>query len=159
MRQPPPAAARPTGRAAPRATLAAFLGAILLLAGGTVPEARAQNGAAGATTLDGVFTAEQAERGRELFAETCARCHPTSRFTGATFRPSWSRAPMSTLFTVVRTQMPFDNPGSLDRDEYAAVLAYLFELNDLPTGDARLPASADSLRGLTIRFPRPDSGG
>ena len=122
----------------------------------------AQDGGSGgdaATTLDGVFTAEQAERGEEVFSETCARCHPTSRFVGATFQPSWSQAPVSTLFTIVRTQMPFDNPGSLDRDEYAAVLAYLFELNDLPAGDRRLPASADSLRAFTIRFGAPGGGG
>lgn len=154
----PAPAARPTvalsGLAAPPV-------AVVLLLLAAVPVARAQDGAA-ATTLDGVFTAEQAERGRELYADACARCHPTSRFTGEAFRPSWSRAPASTLFTVVRSQMPFDNPGSLGRDEYAAILAYLFQLNDLPAGDARLPASADSLRGLTIRFPpsaAADSGG
>lgn len=115
----------------------------------------AQDGGGGGdatTTLDGVFTTEQAERGEQVFSESCAHCHPTSRFVGATFRPSWSQAPLSTLFTVLRTQMPFDNPGSLDRDEYAAVLAYIFELNDLPAGDRELPASADSLRDYTIRF-------
>jgi mono/diheme cytochrome c family protein len=126
------------------------------------PTARAQDGAGpdgGPTTLDGVFTPTQAERGRKLFADACADCHTTDRFTGQDFRPSWSRAPVSTLFTVLRTQMPFDNPGSLDRDEYAAIVAYLFELNGLPPGDSELPASSDSLRTLTIRFPPSDSGG
>lgn len=132
----------------PAALLAAA--AAVLAAPATSP---AQDGGGdAATTLDGVFTAEQASRGEEIFSETCARCHPTSRFVGASFRPSWSRAPVSTLFTVLRTQMPFDNPGSLEPDEYAAVLAYIFQLNDLPAGDRELPASADSLRGYTIRF-------
>lgn len=112
-----------------------------------------------ATTLDGVYTAEQARRGEEVFSRRCAACHGTDRFTGPAFVPSWSRAPLSTLFTVIRSQMPFDNPGSLEREAYAAVIAYIFELNGLPAGDRPLPAHADSLREITIRFePGPDDG-
>lgn len=144
------AAAGPGGRVLPAALAAALL--TLPAASG---EARAQDGGEATTTLDAVYTAEQAERGREVYSESCAHCHPTSRFTGDSFRPSWSRAPVSTLFTVLRSQMPFDNPGSLDPEEYAAVMAYLFELNELPAGDRELPASADSLRDLTIRFGSP----
>lgn len=137
-----------------RARSAALLlaAAAVLVAPSASPAQGGGSGGEAATTLDGVFTTEQAERGEELFGEACARCHPASRFTGADFQPSWRQAPVSTLFTVVRTQMPFDNPGSLDRDEYAAVLAYIFALNDLPAGDRALPASADSLRGFTIEF-------
>lgn len=135
--------------------MAALLVGVCLVLLSAAPAAPAQSDAG--TTLDSVFTAEQAERGREVFSETCAQCHTTDRFTGDAFRPSWSRAPASTLFTVLRSQMPFDNPGSLDRDEYAAVMAYLFELNGLPAGSAELPASADSLRGMTIRFPPADA--
>lgn len=144
-----------------RGCVPALLAAALLALPPSSVAARAQDGGSGATTLDAVFSAEQAERGREVYSESCAHCHPTSRFTGDSFRPSWSRAPVSTLFTVVRSQMPFDNPGSLDPEEYAAVLAYLFQLNDLPAGERELPAAADSLRGLTIRFgsrPEGDSG-
>lgn len=140
---------------------AVVLAAAALL--GVPAHGMAQNGATpareAATTLDGVYTAEQAARGEEVFSDRCARCHVTSRFTGPAFVPSWSRAPLSTLFTVIRSQMPFDNPGSLEPAAYAAVIAYIFRLNGLPAGERALPAAADSLRHITIQFePAPDAG-
>lgn len=135
--------------------LVSIITAVTLVGVGAT-EGRAQDDSGSeSTTLDGVFTEEQARRGEEVYADTCANCHPTSRFEGSSFLPSWTGAPVSTLFTVIRTQMPFDNPGSLDRAEYAAVVAYIFELNGFPAGESPLPASADSLSGLTIQ---PSSG-
>lgn len=139
---------------APVRLAAVALAATALL--GAPEELRAQEEA---TTLDGVYTAEQARRGEEVFSRRCAMCHGTDRFTGSAFVPSWSRAPLSTLFTVIRSQMPFDNPGSLEREAYAAVIAYIFRLNGLPAGERALPAHADSLREITIQFePGPDDG-
>lgn len=148
---------------APVRLAAAALAAVALL--GAPEGLRAQEGAGAtadgepATTLDGVYTAEQARRGEEVFSRRCAACHGTDRFTGAAFVPSWSRAPLSTLYTVIRSQMPFDNPGSLEREAYASVIAYIFRLNGLPAGERALPAHADSLREITIQFePGPDDG-
>jgi hypothetical protein len=51
--------------------------------------------------------------------------------------------------------MPQDNPGGLRRQEYADVLAYLFELNGLPAGDTALPADDCGLRRIRIATKSP----
>ena len=58
------------------------------------------------TTNSGVYTAEQAERGKKLFEAKCTACHDTARFTGDVFldarhgslrcdRPSLSHLPLA----------------------------------------------------------------
>lgn len=133
-----------------------LVAAILLPANADRARAQSSSGG-GATTTDGIYTEEQARNGKEIYNDVCANCHPTSRFEGSSFLPSWKGAPVSTLYTVIRTQMPFDNPGSLDPEEYAAVVAYILELNDFPAGDEPLPSGADSLTHLTIQ-PRSGEG-
>jgi hypothetical protein len=46
--------------------------------------------------------------------------------------------------------MPQDRPGSLKPREYAAFLAYLFELNGLPAGDDKLSSKPADLQNILI---------
>lgn len=102
------------------------------------------------TTLDGVYTAPQARSGAAVFKNVCADCHAQSRFQDSTFLKSWSGQSVRDLFELIRTQMPQDNPGTLRRQEYADVLAYIFELNGLPPGDSTLPTDDAALRRIRI---------
>lgn len=149
-------------RILPAPTRAAGLTLLLLpLAASHVgAQEEAAGGGETAAVGAGVYTEAQAERGERVFAESCAQCHVEGRFRGASFLPSWDGAPVSVLYTVIRSQMPFDNPGSLEPGEYADVIAYIFRLNGFPAGEDPLPSEPEALRAIRIDAPsaRSDSG-
>ena len=128
-----------------------LLPALLALAGMAVRLDAQQNAAGGSrSTLEGVFTAAQAVRGEARFKATCANCHSVKQFTTpGMFRP-WNGRPVRDVFEMVRTLMPDDNPGSLDRQTYADVLAYLLRANGYPAGKAELPADDAALRRIRV---------
>lgn len=101
----------------------------------------------------GVFTAAQADRGRRLFEERCVTCHQPDQYVGEGFMKSWTGQTADSLFDLLRTTMPQDNPGSLKPQAYADLLAYLFELNGLPPGDTELKAVSRTLRLIVIEGP------
>lgn len=105
------------------------------------------------SVLDGVFTAAQAERGEQTFREACAACHDTGEFSGGRFRIGWVGRPVGELFETISTLMPEADPGSLSRAQYAAVVAYLLQLNGYPAGDADLPSNRQALGRLEIAAP------
>ena len=99
---------------------------------------------------DGIFTTAQAERGAAVYEQSCSGCHQPEQFTGPGFIDAWSGQTADAPFEVIRTTMPEDNPSSLKRRDYAAVLAYLFSLNGLPTGETALPSIARKLKLIRI---------
>lgn len=131
---------------------------VLLLLTATVPAAAQTDtpAAPARSVLDGVYTALQADRGERSFRRVCAECHVASEFTGSGFRYAWSGRTVGDFFDVVRTQMPYDKPGSLDRRTYADILAYVLRRNDFPAGDVELP-SDDTGLGRIVITRKPDS--
>ena len=125
-----------------------FCLAVALLAF-AVPAA-AQNGGEERSASEGVYTKAQAARGKATFGETCGNCHSTSQFKGETFRMQWDGRTVKDLFSQLRSTMPIDNPGGLTAREYAAVIAYVLELNGFPAGSAQLPAAAEPLARIRI---------
>jgi S-disulfanyl-L-cysteine oxidoreductase SoxD len=109
------------------------------------------------STLDGLYTAEQAGRGKDVYAGNCKSCHTPVSHTGATFAKWWRGKQLSDLFGFVATRMPKNNPGSLDPGDVADVVAYLLKMNAMPTGAAELPADADSLKKYRIDTKRSGS--
>lgn len=129
------------------------LAVALALAVATPTNARAQTGAAEPetrSTLDRVFTAEQAERGAETFEAECSACHAPGFFTASTFVRSWSGRALYWLSKQIRTTMPESNPGSLKREEVSDILAYVLSLNGYPGGEQPLPAEDDLLRLIVL---------
>lgn len=101
----------------------------------------------------GVYTAAQAERGRRLFDERCLSCHQPDQYVGEGFLKSWAGQTADSLFDLLRTTMPQDNPGSLKPQAYVDLLAYLFQLNGLPPGQTELKAVSRTLRLVVIEGP------
>ena len=147
-------------RAVARRGLAALALTLALVAG------LAAGGATGATTagaaaaqssagsvLDGVFTPAQASRGERTFSDVCAACHDTGEFSGGRFRISWVGRPVGELFETISTLMPEADPGSLSPAEYAAIVAYLLQINNYPAGDTNLPTNVRALGQLEIVSP------
>jgi len=103
-----------------------------------------------ASTLTGVYTEEQAGRGRNFYLGMCKSCHAPESHTGPTFAKWWKGRKLSDLFTYISTQMPKNDPGSLDPADIADVMAYLMKLNAEPAGKDELYPDADSLKKFRI---------
>jgi mono/diheme cytochrome c family protein len=97
-----------------------------------------------------VYTGDQATRGKDVYAGACRSCHTPKSHTGATFNKYWKGKQVSDLFTFVNTRMPKNDPGSLDPGDVADVVAYLLQMNAMPTGPTELPADIDSLKKIRI---------
>ena len=105
------------------------------------------------TTLDGVYTEEQAERGAEVIEQVCRECHEDEEFVGAFIR-SWAGASVAALYDDIYSLMPEDQPGSLPPQQYADVIAYILQLNGLPPGDVELATARDVLERVIIESRR-----
>src|SRR5262245_29752112 len=108
----------------------------------------------GRTVRDGVFSQAQVGRGARVFETICANCHEIAEFIAAdAYLEEVEGKPLWETFDFISTKMPDDDPGSLRPDEYAAVLAYIFSVYGLPSGDAELAVDQDSLEAITIVRP------
>ena len=101
----------------------------------------------------GVYTAAQAERGQTMFKSKCASCHAPNRFTDDLFYTSFAGKPLWEMFDVISDSMPEDNPGSLKKEEYADVIAYLLKLNNFPAGEVDLPTEKEALSAILMEKP------
>ena len=102
----------------------------------------------------GVYTAAQADRGQALFRSKCASCHAPNRFTDDFFYTSFAGKPLWEMFDVISDSMPEDNPGSMKKEEYADVIAYLLKLNKFPAGSTELPIDKDALGAILMEKPQ-----
>jgi S-disulfanyl-L-cysteine oxidoreductase SoxD len=108
------------------------------------------------TVRDGVFSAAQAARGEQLFGSICMNCHEITEFTAAgAYLEEVEGKPLWETFEYIWAEMPEDEPASLNPEDYAAVLAYIFSIYGLPSGAADLPIDEESLEAITIVRPAP----
>lgn len=113
---------------------------------------------------DGVYTEEQAERGHSIYHEKCENCHGASLageseappLAGAQFLSNWNGLTAGDLFERIRKSMPLNDPGSLAAQQITDVLAYLFNFNQFPAGNAELPNNAELLKQIRIEASKPD---
>ena len=103
------------------------------------------------STLDRVYTTEQAARGRAAYVDVCAECHALTWYSGDVVRV-WGGQPLVNLYDLISTTMPESNPGSLSKKQYVDMLAYFFELNGLPPGQEELPRRASLLGRIIIEW-------
>lgn len=98
------------------------------------------------TTLDGIYTEQQAHAGEEQYEAICAACHEGDEPEaeppkGAAFLEKWREAPVSFLYNFIHTNMPGDKPGTLSDEQYLDVVAYLLHANGYPAGNSELTAA------------------
>ncbi len=92
------------------------------------------------------FTAAQVEAGKEVFGRVCFVCHKADLsgteiappLMGASFASNWSGQAAEELLEFVMEEMPQTAPGSLDRDSYLRVVAYILSFNGLAAGATEL---------------------
>ena len=113
------------------------------------------------TVLDGVYTREQAERGKDEYHINCSLCHQDDLsgggffgmeqappLVGGEFMPG--RSDLNNVFKFIRGNMPADNPSTLAPKAVADVLAYILQQNGFPPGMSELPADQAILQQIRI---------
>ena len=126
--------------------------ACLLLS--TLVAGRLVLGAAGRTVWDGVYSAAQAERGQEMYAQHCSSCHGdfldgdgasgrVVALSGVAFADNWESASLNDLFAKIAKTMPRDAPGTLRSAETLDLVAFLLQFNGFPSGPTALVETPD----------------
>lgn len=124
--------------------------------GAAIPAARAWEEP---SVWDGIYTAGQAKRGQALYAKQCASCHrdnlegrgPTPSLAGSEFLERWDGQTVDDLFEKMQESMPADHPGSLSREQNAAILAFILGFNEFPPGDAELRTESEWLAKIHFK--------
>ena len=113
---------------------------------------------------DGVYSANQARRGKTRYEASCAACHLgdlSGTLAGDAGAPPLRGEPFVSfiegwdarrLFEYIKTTMPADDPSTLSDDTYLDILAYVFQVNDFPAGSVEL--GLDQLSNIRL----PDRG-
>jgi cytochrome c5 len=125
-----------------------FISLFCLLAGTSILQAQTTTADSLRSTLSGVFTEEQAAKGKDVFLGQCQSCHTNADLTSADFKADWVGKMLSEFFTFLKETMPESEPGALSNEQYAAVTAYVLQLNGLPAGALPLATTADSLAAI-----------
>jgi len=129
----------------------------------TESQAAATESQATKTVWSGVYTEAQAYRGEKVAQTTCIGCHGSGldggdsgpKLTGVPFLENWSSQPVGQLFDWIREAMPSDAPGTLSKDDTAAVVAYIFKINKMPVGKQELPTDKELLDQIGIVAEKP----
>jgi mono/diheme cytochrome c family protein len=111
-----------------------------------------------------VFTAEQADAGRTLYAERCASCHMADLggrddappLAGEGFLAAWKARTTRELFEFIRDTMPPDGPA-LAPDDALRTVAHVLRQNGATPGSEPLTATTAAAIGsiATGRKPGP----
>lgn len=140
-----------------------WIGVGLLSSLGLVVLAQHEAGAATTTALaskavqDGVYTARQADRGKDLYKSQCAACHGASLsggtapvLEGTAFQTKWKEKTLADLFTLIKTRMPLTKPGSLTAQQTADLIAFILQTNKYKAGNSLLPPDAKALSDIAF---------
>lgn len=107
---------------------------------------------------DGVYTEEQAGRGRPLYNQHCASCHADTLMggemspplAGGDFLSNWNGLTVGELFERIRTTMPMNKAGKLSREVNADITAYILSVNKFPAGKVELPHATEFLKEIRM---------
>jgi mono/diheme cytochrome c family protein len=120
-----------------------------------------QNAPVGPTVLDGVYVAEQAEKGSELYEANCTVCHegndpPGPALIGRSFVDRWREDNLGVLYNYMKTRMPAGDAGKFSDEEYLRIVSFLLQANDYPEGSKPLDvANVERIRLVGKDGPKP----
>jgi mono/diheme cytochrome c family protein len=113
---------------------------------------------------EGVYTTEQAGRGKAVYGEKCASCHGSmasvtpemaALLNDTGFQNLWRDRSLARLFSRIRETMPQDKPGTLSPEHTADLIAYILSANQLPAGDVPLPPDLEILKDIRLDAGEP----
>ena len=131
-------------------------GALMVSVSGAIRSLRAAD--AQRTTMDGVYTEEQATRGKAVYGQSCASCHMDDLsgsgqalpLAGDAFIETWEGQTVADLQDLVHNTMPQDKPGSLSPEASLDVISYLLQYNKFPAGKEELKNDPAALKNILI---------
>ncbi len=139
-------------------------GALLFGAAALFAQAAFATTGSGCSGSGGYYTHAQAAQGAKVFNANCSSCHGADLqgqagppLTGKQFKSylSFSKISASQLLGFITSQMPYNNPGSLNQSQYLAALAHIFQTDGYPSGQKAL--TKERLKCLKL-LPYPKSG-
>jgi mono/diheme cytochrome c family protein len=112
---------------------------------------------------EGIYSEEQATRGKGLYSQECASCHGgeltggemAPPLAGGEFMAGWDGLTVGDLFERVRISMPQNAPGSLSGQQNADILAFIFNSNKFPAGTAEMSKEAGILKQIKFEVKKP----
>jgi mono/diheme cytochrome c family protein len=121
-----------------------------------------------ASVWEGVFSREQAERGRQVIRTACAECHgtrldgqpldpdrgPSPAIARARFLRVWDGRSLASLYAYTKATMPPSTPGALSEAEYLEAIAQMLATSGVPAGETALTADLARLSRILIRQQR-----
>ena len=138
---------------------AAVVPLVLAFGSAAAQQGATQGGAPARQVLDGVFTPEQATRGKASYEGVCARCHGVQltggadggpALKGSTFLSHWDSDTLGSLFVKIRDTMPRNTPGTISDEVKIEVVAYLLQQNGFPAGASELKVNLAALDEVRI---------
>ncbi|MCW5718563.1 MAG: c-type cytochrome [Bauldia sp.] len=108
-----------------------------------------------------VFQGYQADSGQTYYGEYCGACHgptgggedgPGPPLKGPVFEANWNGRTVWELFDWTRRFMPADEPGALEDQLVARILAYVLQENGYVRGDLPFLVDREHLGTLVFRF-------
>lgn len=106
------------------------------------------------TVFDGVFSEDQAMRGRASYNASCATCHRADltgyegALKGQKFVDRWREDALESLYLNIKRTMPRNAPGTLETTTYVDIVAYVLQQNGFPSGVSDL--SSDNLKSIQV---------
>ena len=127
-----------------------FAAAIVYLAGSLLGQQSGETG---------LFTREQAEQGRALYAaNACATCHGRELtgesgppLSGPAFARRWAARPVIDVLTIQSAMMPPGKSTSITPQQHAAIFAYILMRNGYAPGGSPLVADSPALKSTMMR--------
>ena len=116
---------------------------------------------------DGVFSENQAIRGKINYEQECAVCHASDlsggadehgyapSLNGGTFEYRWEKLSVGDLLATISATMPEDSPGSLNTETYTDIISYILHSNNFPPGTRELEPDESALNEILILAAQP----
>ena len=131
--------------------------ATLLVAVSTTVRSTAQQPAG--SVWNGIFSVQQASRGKASYDGVCARCHGAQLMGGADGGPTlkgssflghWTGDTLASLYVKIRDTMPRNTPGTISEEVKIEILAYLLQQNGFPAGGTELKVELAALDEVRV---------
>lgn len=101
------------------------------------------------TVSDGVYSAEQTQRGQQLYKEQCVACHGGNlegvigpMLAGEGFVAAWGGRSLAELVDKIQNTMPLQAPMTLTRQQSIDIVAYMLQVGSFRAGQAALNEAA-----------------
>lgn len=115
------------------------------------------------TVWSGVYSKQQAQRGRQLYGRQCASCHSPSLqgsgeapgLVGGDFAVNWDGKTVAELSERIRVSMPGNDPGSLTAQQTIDIVAFMLSAAKMPDGSRELPPAQEELSRVLFKAKQP----